>query len=113
MSSDEVINQIIRSIVSHSTDVIKSRNEGKIQNSFNENNTVFVSEEAPPKASEEQGISRLFSQGIHTRVEKYQVTDQFAAFMIRAIVLDSQYRFNVENDMSREEVNRLIKVMIF
>jgi tRNA G10 N-methylase Trm11 len=79
MSSDQVINQIIQTIVTLATE--KTRNE-------------------------------TIEQEKQSKLQNYQITDTLAAFMIRAIVLDPNYGFNAEKEMSREQVNRLIDVCV-
>lgn len=89
MSSDEVINQIIKAIVKDAADSYKN-----IQNDqISENNT-----------------HPLFNTQVLSQTKNYKITDTLAAFMIRAVALDPRHKFNIEKEMSRGEVDRLIKV---
>jgi hypothetical protein len=108
MSSDQVINQIIRSIVTISTEAIK-RDEPEPSKPAEDNQVVFVSESEQSKITV---VSDLFVHGFHSKVQNFQITDTLAAFMIRAVVLDPQYGFRVEKEMSRDEVNRLIDICV-
>ena len=78
MSSEEIIRNIIRDIVSRSSTVIKTRRT-----------TAVVSEK---------------------KVHTWQVTETLAAFMVRSIVLDPRCGFNVNEEMDRGAVERLIQV---
>jgi hypothetical protein len=62
--------------------------------------------------SQYRTINELFLEEIHYVVKPFQITEMLAAFMIRAVVLNPDYGFRVENEMSRSEVDRLIKVCI-
>lgn len=55
-------------------------------------------------------INEMFLEEIHSVVKQFHVTDTLAAFMIRAVVLNPDNGFNPEKEMSRAEVDRLIKV---
>ena len=93
MSSDEVINQIIRAIVDYAAN--KSKNDIS-------NQVVF---------EKQQSILLLFNTQLQNQIQNYQITDTLAAFMIRAVALDPFNKFNIEMEMSRDEVERLIKVL--
>ncbi len=106
MPSDDIIEQIIRTVVNESSRVLKAAAE---KNSNAEE--ILDSTENQNPSTEVRTINEIFLAGIDSRVKPYQVTDTLAAFMIRSVALNPQYQFTVSKEMSREEVDRLIDVL--
>ncbi|KAJ3345887.1 hypothetical protein HDU91_007192, partial [Kappamyces sp. JEL0680] len=127
MSSDEVINQIIRSIVQSSTSILKKELEEAVPvaapvETGETGDESAAKKEAPETSKTEQpaekpaesarSINGIFLAGIQSHVKPFQVTDTLAAFMIRAVVLNPSHGFNVEKEMARSEVDRLVKLCV-
>jgi hypothetical protein len=109
MSSDQVINQIIKRIVSISTEKLNAR-EDKVK-SQPENNILENQNETAP-VEKIDSVPNIFMKGINSKIQNYHITDTLAAFMIRAIVLDPNNRFQIEKELSHEEVDRLIELCV-
>ncbi|KAL2913743.1 hypothetical protein HK105_206759 [Polyrhizophydium stewartii] len=65
-----------------------------------------------PKTPLPEDIRHIFMAGIQSHVAPSHVTETLAAFMIRAIVLDPLNGFRIEQELSRDEVDRLIELCI-
>ena len=123
MSSDEVMNQIIRAIVQKSTEILKTdttsvetsgQTVGDILASRQQNTEDIAKIEPLRDVGEKEGgfrtVNDLFLQDIHSHIKPFQITETLAAFMIRAVVLNPKYDFDVSKEMSRSDVDRLINV---
>jgi hypothetical protein len=120
---DEVISKIIKSIVTLSKEILQSKKEevnldlSPTDNQAEKSNIVFVGPtkqsqeetESTPKISEEKS---LFSNGVASRITSSEIRDTLAAFMIRAVVLDPKYQFNIQHEMNNDEVQRLIQTCV-
>jgi hypothetical protein len=97
MSSDEIIREIIRGVVTDATKVLKMRSGAE--------------PERPTYEVEGQSqIRQLFQKS--TAPLPYQVTETLAAFMVRAVVLDPNNDFQIESELSRDHVDRLINLCV-
>lgn len=114
MSSDEVINQIIRTIVQKSSRVLEEAGDisGIGAENHEANKTKIVESESGDNGNGFRKINEMFLEEIHSVVKQFHVTDTLAAFMIRAVVLNPDNGFNPEKEMSRAEVDRLIKACV-
>ncbi|KAJ3329679.1 hypothetical protein HDU76_007401 [Blyttiomyces sp. JEL0837] len=54
----------------------------------------------------------LFTSGIKSHVAPHIVSDTLAAFVVRAVVLDPRNDFRIERELTKEEVERLIKLCV-
>jgi hypothetical protein len=109
---DEVISKIIKSIVSLSKEQLIARQKATPQDLSK--TAVFTAPQTQPQNEDgtPKEFSNIFSCGIASRISAIEIRDTLAAFMIRAIVLDNKYQFNVEQEMSTEDVQRLIKICV-
>ncbi|RKO92289.1 hypothetical protein BDK51DRAFT_24518 [Blyttiomyces helicus] len=65
-----------------------------------------------PPATPVPDAKHLFLGGIHSHVHPAHITDTLAAFMVRAVVLDPRCDFRIEDELTRDEVERLIKISV-
>jgi hypothetical protein len=112
MSSDDVINQIIRAIVQSSAAILKKEEGDETSPAAAPAGKDIIDVTQQSESEAIRKINDIFLAGIHSQIKAFQVTDTLAAFMIRAIVLNPEYKFNVEREMPRAEVDRLVKVSI-
>ncbi|KAJ2994646.1 hypothetical protein HDV02_001385 [Globomyces sp. JEL0801] len=111
MSSEDIVRQIIRKIVSASTEYFrktKKENEVILENQNIDFKLPIKNDVTPtidnPLTSIPGGVSRLFASGIHSHLKLPEVTDTLAAFMIRAVVLDPTNRFQIDKEMPQTEI---------
>ncbi|KAI9095273.1 hypothetical protein DFS34DRAFT_662809 [Phlyctochytrium arcticum] len=95
-SSDDIIRHIIRDIVSRSTSLLKSR--------------YAHAEHAAATAAAKDPSSASASQ--YRAPGDVHVTETVAAFIVRAVVLDPRNSFRIEEELGRDEVERLIKICV-
>nr|KAJ3420559.1 hypothetical protein HK105_005531 [Polyrhizophydium stewartii] len=131
MSSDDIIRHIIRDITARSSGIIKARRAradaereeaaaaaaAGIISGQPQTQAIFQAQQAAaappaPKTPLPEDIRHIFMAGIQSHVAPSHVTETLAAFMIRAIVLDPLNGFRIEQELSRDEVDRLIELCI-
>lgn len=128
MSSDAVINQIIKAIIQSSSSILKERETAAI--AAKTASTLPVSSKLSPdkdtihdlnseveeyKETDQdapRSLNELFQSGIESLLKPYQVTETLSAFILRSVVLNPMYGFNAEKEMSRADVERLIEVYL-
>ncbi|KAJ3300584.1 hypothetical protein HK104_009919 [Borealophlyctis nickersoniae] len=134
-SSDDIIRHIIRDIVARSTNVLKTRrNRPQLQPASPapdakpaelapsqittgiQRLSVFNAQKSDPNppapTTPVPDARHLFTGGIHSHMQPATVTDTLAAFVVRAVVLDPRNDFRIETELTRDEVERLIKLCV-
>ncbi|KAI8801190.1 hypothetical protein BJ742DRAFT_779542 [Cladochytrium replicatum] len=105
-TSEDIIKHIIRDIVARSSVVLKSQQR-------NADAPLCAAELVqPPSGSPTNrggGVNNLASSRKHKTTI---ITETLAAFMVRAIVLDPRNEFRVERELTRDEVERLIRLAV-
>ena len=97
MSSDEITRQIIKTIVNDSITVLKSIK------------TLEYRPEQPNSVEQlNPQVKEMFSQ--LAPLEPSQVTETMAAFIMRAVVLNPNYAIRIENELTQDQVQELIRV---
>jgi hypothetical protein len=91
MASEDIINHIIRDIVAKST-------------------TILRQSPASLDLSADAVYKEVFVGGILSYNQRTIVTDTLAAFVIRSVVLDPNNEFGSEQEMTTEQVDKLIQV---
>lgn len=104
MSSEEIIRQIIKGIVTNSNAIFK-------------NGLIYESKIAENEAGREdntdrEAVKQLFRVNAQFTMMPYQVSDTLAAFMLRAVVLDPANEFQIEREFTRQHVDKLIQVLV-
>lgn len=94
MSSEDIIHHIIRDIVGKSTTILRQTNK---------------TNPSPLDLINDAFGKELFVGGILS-YQNTIVTDTLAAFVIRSVVLDPNNGFGAEQEMSTEQVEKLIEV---
>ena len=95
MASEDIIQHIIRDIVAKSSVILR-------QETTNATQLVLDSDTI---------AKDVFVGGILSYNQNTIVTDTLAAFVIRSVVLDPNNGFGSEQEMSTQEVDRLIDVI--
>lgn len=94
MASEDIIHHIIRDIVAKSTTILRQTSK---------------TNPSPFSLSNDAAGKELFVGGILS-YQNTIVTDTLAAFVIRSVVLDPNNGFGSEQEMTTEQVNKLIGV---
>jgi hypothetical protein len=95
MASEDIINHIIRDIVAKSTTILRQTTKA------NPSSLVLPADAVS---------TDIFVGGILSYNQKTFVTDTLAAFIIRSVVLDPNNGFGSEQEMTTEQVDKLIQV---
>jgi hypothetical protein len=92
MSSEDIIRQIIKSVVADASAILKSRHGALLPDNLN--------------------INGIFASPVKPKNENYHISETLAAFMIRACVLDPSNHFDLEKKQSREDIARLVNLCV-
>ena len=97
MASEDIINHIIRDIVAKSTTILRQKSQVNPASSDLLADAVYKD---------------IFVGGILSYNQRTIVTDTLAAFVIRSVALDPNNGFGSEQEMTTEQVDKLIQVLL-
>ena len=116
--SDNALRSIVREIVTEANQArTRYRNKLlKIQDGLPDDGPKVVPVESQPRPQSNENkdatggkskpnIDRLMQS------PPYRITETLAAFVVRAVIMDPQYNFDISQQLNRNEVDRLIQVI--
>ena len=76
------------------------------------NTTEIIDGANQESSANADAIRQMFFGGIQSNIAPFHVTETLAAFTVRAVVLDPKNNFRISDELSKDEVNRLINVIL-